>query len=67
VHIIAGHAKTDETLDIDYAALVQTGGTLIFLMSAANIEQILNGLCSAKLDPSTPAAVIENGTRHNQR
>ena len=32
VHILTGHKKQDEPLDINFKALVQAGGTYVFLM-----------------------------------
>lgn len=66
-HIITGHQKENEPLHINFDALSQIGGTLIFLMGVSSIAQITNGLISAGMDKGTPAAVVENGTRSNQR
>ncbi|HOM01600.1 MAG TPA: uroporphyrinogen-III C-methyltransferase [Acetivibrio sp.] len=67
LHIITGHAKDGGSLDIDYDSLVKLKGTLIFLMSVASFPQIALGLIEAGLNPDMDAAVIENGTRANQR
>jgi len=67
VHIITGHRKKNEELEIDYKALAKVGGTLIFLMGVANLKEIMEGLIEAHMDKQTPAAVIENGTYPNQR
>ncbi len=66
-HVITGHAKAGKELDINFKALVEAGGTLVFMMSVANIKQIANGLICAGMNCETPCAVIENGTRANQR
>ncbi len=55
------------TRDVDYPSLVKAKGTLVFLMGITAMETILNGLMEAGLDPSVPAAVIENGTLAAQR
>ena len=67
VHIITGHRKKDKELNIDYKALSQMGGTLIFLMGVANLKEIMEGLIEANMDRKTPVAIIENGTYPNQR
>ncbi len=67
VHIITGHVRAGSTLDIPFAQLVQTGGTLVFLMGVTALPQICEGLLQAGMPTTTPAAVIENGTRPNQR
>lgn len=66
-HVITGHAKAGKELDINFKALVEVGGTLVFMMAVANIKQIAHGLVCAGMHGSTPCAVIENGTRPNQR
>jgi len=67
VHIITGHRKKDEKLKINYKALSQLEGTLVFLMGVANLKEIMDGLIEANMDSLTPVAVIENGTYPNQR
>jgi len=67
VHVITGHKRQDQPLDIDFGALVRLRGTLVFLMSLATIGDIMLGLMQAGLPPETPAAVIERGTRPDQR
>ena len=67
LHIITGHQKENEPLAIQFDALVQTGGTLVFLMGVASLGQIVTGLLSAGMESHMPAAIVENGTRPNQR
>lgn len=67
VHIISGHGKDNEAIDLPFAALANTGGTLVFLMGVAALEQICTGLLAAGLPSDTPAAVVENGTLPTQR
>lgn len=67
VHIITGHKRKDHTYDIDFKALKETGGTLVFLMGIASLPVITAGLLEAGMDPETPAAVIEKGATANQR
>ena len=67
VHIITAHARAGKPLQIDFDSLVKAGGTLVFLMGLTALEQVMDGLLSAHIAPDMPAAVIENGTRGNQR
>lgn len=67
VHVVSGHRKKDNTHNIDFVALTEAGGTLVFLMGVSSLPLICNGLLSAGMDPDTPAAVIEKGTTSHQR
>ena len=67
VHFITGHARAGKELSIDFEALVRLQGTLVFLMSVSTAGRIADGLLQAGMDPEMPSAVIENGTRTNQR
>lgn len=67
VHIITGHKKKDGALGLDYEALVRVGGTLVFLMSVTSAPDILRGLVQAGMSGDTPAAMVENGTRPQQK
>lgn len=67
VHIITGHTKNLERADIDFPSLVKFGGTLVFLMGVASMPVICKELIDAGMDPSMPAAILENGTTAHQR
>ncbi len=67
VHFITGHARAGKELSIDFEALVRLQGTLVFLMSVSTAGRIADGLLAAGMDAAMPCAVIENGTRTNQR
>ncbi|MCI6729573.1 MAG: uroporphyrinogen-III C-methyltransferase [Candidatus Faecousia sp.] len=67
VHIITGHARAGKALEIDFEALVRTGGTLVFLMGVSALPHITRGLLEAGMAPETPAAMVENGTTPMQR
>ena len=66
VHIITGHRRKDTGYDIDFCALVRTGGTLVFLMGIAALPDICKGLLDAGMDGNVPAAVLERGTTSAQ-
>lgn len=67
LHIITGHRRKNEALELDYEALVRVNGTLIFLMSVSNIREIARGLMASGMEDTMPCAVVENGTRPEQR
>ena len=67
VHIITGHRRRNEALSMDFDALVRLNGTLIFLMAVATFGEIAEGLISAGMAADFPCAIVENGTRPEQR
>lgn len=67
VTIVTGRRDPSHGQAIDYTALAQTRGTLVFLMSASKLEEISRELIRLGRDPETPAAVVQWGTRANQR
>ncbi|MDR3356254.1 MAG: hydroxymethylbilane synthase [Spirochaetaceae bacterium] len=66
VHIVSASLE-DGKADIDHRALVQSGGTLVFLMGVSALESICSGLLEAGMGPDTPAAIIEQGSTALQR
>lgn len=67
VHIITGHKKAGQEYNIDFDALVRTGGTLVFLMGVTALEDICANLISAGMHPDTPAAILQQGTTAGQK
>ena len=67
VHIITGHRRAGKEYDIDFKALVNTKGTLVFLMGIAALSDICFGLLEAGMDPAMPAAVLQKGTTADQK
>ncbi len=67
LHIITGHKKAGDEYDIDFHALVNTKGTLVFLMGIASLDAICRGLLDAGMDPDMPAAVLQKGTTARQK
>lgn len=66
-HVITGHMKNGEPVDLDFEALVRAGGTLIFLMGISNAALICKGLMSAGMPGETPAAFLQEGTTADQK
>ena len=67
LHIITGHKRAGQEYDIDFKALTQTKGTLVFLMGIAALEDICKGLLAGGMDPDMPAAVLQKGTAAGQQ
>ncbi|HCE77649.1 MAG TPA: uroporphyrinogen-III C-methyltransferase, partial [Lachnospiraceae bacterium] len=66
LHIITGHKREGQAYDINFRALVETEGTLVFLMGVASLPDICRGLTDAGMDPQMPAAVLQKGTTAGQ-
>jgi uroporphyrin-III C-methyltransferase/precorrin-2 dehydrogenase/sirohydrochlorin ferrochelatase len=64
---VTGHAKGDAEPDLDWAALAALGHTLVVYMGVGKAATIAARLIENGRAPSTPAAVIENGTRADQK
>ena len=67
LHIITGHKKKNEELDLPFEALVNTNGTLVFLMGLSALPFIMKGLIEAGMDKNMPAAVLQQGTTSKQK
>jgi uroporphyrinogen III methyltransferase/synthase len=68
VAVVTGHrgkAKTDER--VDWEGLARSADTLIVLMGTAWLGDIAERVIAGGRDPSTPAALISNGTSARQR
>ena len=66
VRLLTAHCK--ESLDsMDWAALAQDRQTLAIYMSVTRLDTLSAGLLLHGLRPDTPFALIENGTRPQQR
>jgi len=66
VRFITAHTKDDSDA-FDWAALAQEKQTLAFYMGVSGLERIRDRLIAHGRSPSTPFAIIENGTRPEQR
>lgn len=66
-HVITGHTDTNTGSPVcNYKALVDAGGTLVFLMGLSNIKEITDNLVKAGMSAEMPAAVISGGTTEVQ-
>ncbi|HEX9937550.1 MAG TPA: uroporphyrinogen-III C-methyltransferase [Longimicrobium sp.] len=68
VTLVTGHEDPEKPeTGIDWGALANTGGTLVFYMSVGRMEENFARLTAAGRSPETPAAAIEWGTWPRQR
>lgn len=67
LHIITGHKKAGQPYDINFRALVETKGTLVFLMGVTALPDICENLLRAGMDPEMPAAILQKGTTARQK
>jgi len=63
VTVVSGH----DARELDFRALAQAPGTLVFFMGLASLAVIADGLLRAGKPAATPAAVVANGTTAEQR
>lgn len=66
VVLITGHQQAGAK-EVEYARLAQSGDTMVFYMGIKNASKIQAGLLSNGVSPDMPAAIIENGTRSDQK
>ncbi len=67
VTFVTGHAKTGGAPDVDWAALAGAHHTLVIYMGAASARDVAGKLLAGGRAPSTPALLVENGARPQQR
>ncbi|GGD48591.1 siroheme synthase CysG [Lacimicrobium alkaliphilum] len=61
-----GHLK-DDSINLDWPALVQKGQTLVFYMGLTGLPVICRELIANGMDKSTPIALVEQATTANQQ
>ncbi|MFQ6017564.1 MAG: uroporphyrinogen-III C-methyltransferase [Kiloniellaceae bacterium] len=66
VTLVTGHGKPGEP-DLDWAALARLRQTLVVYMGVATAGRTAERLIAHGLAPSTPAAIVENGTLPNEK
>ncbi|MGF1525863.1 MAG: uroporphyrinogen-III C-methyltransferase [Candidatus Competibacterales bacterium] len=67
VTFVTGHRRDHGPLTLDWQQLVDGRQTLVFYMGLKNLALICAELQAHGMDPAMPAAVVENGTRPDQR
>ena len=63
---VTGHMK-DERLDLNWQAMVQPRQTLVVYMGLRSLPEFTEKLIAHGADPTTPAAIIDKGTRDQQQ
>ncbi len=63
---VTGHAKTGQ-LSLDWSVLIQPHQTVAIFMGLGRLGDLMAGFEAHGGSPDLPAAVIDNGTRPNQR
>jgi uroporphyrin-III C-methyltransferase/precorrin-2 dehydrogenase/sirohydrochlorin ferrochelatase len=67
VTFVTGHAKGSAEPDLDWAALAALKNTLVIYMGVTKAASIAAHLIDNGRAASTPIAIIENGTRPNEK
>ncbi len=68
VSFVTGHEDpTKDESAVDWQALADTGGTIVVLMGVGRLPDYTRALRDAGMDPETPVALIEKGTRPGQQ
>lgn len=67
VRFVTGHTKGDEPLTLDWRSLADPDTTLVVYMGMTNVAEISAKLITHGLDAGMPVAVINMGTRKNQK
>ncbi|MCB1520516.1 MAG: uroporphyrinogen-III C-methyltransferase [Hyphomicrobiaceae bacterium] len=63
---VTGHTKTGR-LSSDWATVLQPNQTVVVYMGLAVLGDLMRDFIANGADPSLPVAIIENGTRPNQK
>lgn len=63
---LTGHTKTGR-LSADWASVLRPGQTVVIYMGLAFLGELMRDFIAQGADPSLPVAVVENGTRPNQK
>ncbi|MEH6808089.1 MAG: siroheme synthase CysG [Hyphomonas oceanitis] len=63
---VTGHARAGGVPDLDWASLARPAQTVVVFMGVGTSATIAEKIIAAGRAPSTPVAVIENGTRDNE-
>ena len=67
VTLVTGHENPEKpTARVDYAALVRTGGTLVFYMAAGRLNAVARRLRNAGMPADAPAAFVRHASHPHQ-
>jgi uroporphyrinogen III methyltransferase / synthase len=65
--VITGHEDPDKGGELDWETVARLGGTIVILMGIGRLPKIVRRLLAGGLAPDMPAAVVQWGTRPDQR
>jgi uroporphyrinogen III methyltransferase/synthase len=65
--VITGHEEPDKADEIDWDTVAKLGGTIVVLMGIGRLPRIVERLRAGGLPGDTPVAVVQWGTRPEQR
>jgi uroporphyrin-III C-methyltransferase/precorrin-2 dehydrogenase/sirohydrochlorin ferrochelatase len=63
---VTGHGKGDD-LNLNWPLILQPGQTVVVYMGLTSLGALTSEYMARGGNPDMPAAIVENGTRHNQR
>jgi len=63
---VTAHGK-DGVLDLDWDVLIRPAQTVAIYMGTSNLDKLVDGFIARGVDRTTDVALIENGTRPEQR
>jgi uroporphyrin-III C-methyltransferase/precorrin-2 dehydrogenase/sirohydrochlorin ferrochelatase len=65
--VVSGHlAPESDRSQLDWAAMARSGATLVLMMAVETLPSITSTLIAAGMDPSTPAATVQDGASARQ-
>lgn len=64
--VVTGHPARNASSSVEWAKLARAVDTLVVLMGLKNLPRIVAELLAGGVSPETPAAVIRQGTIHEQ-
>lgn len=67
VTFVTGHAAVGEAPDLDWAALARANQTVVIYMGLSTAAAIADRLMAAGRDGATPALIVENASRSDER
>lgn len=63
---VTAHGR-DGVLGLDWETLIRPRQTVAVYMGLTSLQYLVDGIVARGINPETPAAIIDNGTRENQR
>ena len=67
LHFVTGHGADGRLPEQDWPALIAAGGTIAAYMGLRTLPALAARLIGAGLPAATPAAAVENASRHDER